>query len=60
MPIRVDKSKCPQNHPCPALRVCPVQALSQDGFGAPKVDEGKCLDCGKCANFCLMGALQSE
>lgn len=58
MPIHVNKSRCPQDHPCPALRVCPVQALSQERFNAPVVDKDKCLDCGACANFCPMGALQ--
>jgi len=58
MTIHVDKKKCPQNHPCPAIRVCPVGALKQIGFDAPEVDQNKCLDCGKCSNFCPMGALQ--
>lgn len=25
---------CPQNHKCPAVKVCPVGALSQKGFEA--------------------------
>ncbi|MFA7253099.1 MAG: 4Fe-4S binding protein [Patescibacteria group bacterium] len=60
MPIYVDNNRCPQNHPCPAIKVCPVQALSQTGYGAPEVDSDKCLDCGKCSNFCPMGALQKR
>ncbi|MFA6963543.1 MAG: 4Fe-4S binding protein [Patescibacteria group bacterium] len=60
MPIRVDKSKCPQNHPCPAIKVCPVEALSQRDFNAPEVDMDKCLECGACSNFCPMGALRVE
>lgn len=58
MPILIDKNKCPQNHKCPALNVCPVQALSQENYNAPTVDIEKCLDCGACSNFCPMGALQ--
>jgi len=58
MPIFVDKTKCPQNHPCPALKVCPVKALSQKNFDAPTVDKDKCRDCGLCAKFCPKGALQ--
>lgn len=58
MTLHVDKNKCPQNHPCPALKVCPVKALSQEGFNAPMVDKDKCLDCGKCSDFCPMGALE--
>jgi len=57
MAISVNKELCPQNHPCPAIRVCPVGALTQTGFKAPTVDEFKCIDCGKCVRFCPMGAL---
>lgn len=55
--IRVIKERCPQNHRCPAVKVCPVNALSQKWFGAPTVDLDACIGCGKCANFCPMGAL---
>ncbi|MFA6410898.1 MAG: 4Fe-4S binding protein [Candidatus Buchananbacteria bacterium] len=58
MPIYVDKNKCPQNHACPAIKVCPQKALSQKGFSAPKVDMKKCLECGICSNFCPKNALQ--
>lgn len=57
MAITVDKKRCPENHPCPAIRVCPVGALSQKGFNAPLVDLIKCINCGKCSNFCPMRAL---
>ena len=60
MAITVQKWRCPQNHRCPALRVCPVGALSQNGVGAPVIDEAKCTSCGKCVRFCPMGALQRE
>ena len=42
------KDNCPQNHPCPAVKVCPVGALSQTGFDAPVIDHDKCIKCGKC------------
>ena len=51
------KSNCPQNHPCPAVRVCPVGALSQNNFEAPVIDHSKCIKCGKCSNFCPKKAL---
>lgn len=58
MTISVNKRRCPQNHLCPALKVCPVNALSQDGFSAPMVDTTKCIDCKKCIRFCPMGAFE--
>ncbi len=48
----VNKSRCPQNHPCPAVRVCPAGALSQTGVTAPAVDQEKCIRCGKCVKYC--------
>ncbi|MFA6322033.1 MAG: 4Fe-4S binding protein [Candidatus Buchananbacteria bacterium] len=58
MPIFVDKNQCPQNHPCPALKICPKKALSQKNFDAPIVDANKCCDCGMCVKFCPKGALR--
>ncbi|MGE4353278.1 MAG: 4Fe-4S binding protein [Oscillospiraceae bacterium] len=55
--LRVNINRCPQNHFCPAVRVCPVGAISQKGFSAPKVDMEKCIRCGKCVRFCPMRAL---
>ena len=59
MSIQVVESRCPQNHPCPSVRICPFGALSQKGFSAPQVNEEACTKCGKCVSFCPMGALQS-
>ncbi len=56
----VKTNKCPQNHPCPSVRVCPTDALSQKGFSAPVVDMEKCIKCGKCVIFCPMRALVLE
>ena len=58
--LRVIVEKCPQNHPCPSVRVCPVGALVQTGFQAPVVDEEKCIRGGKCAHFCPKKALVLE
>lgn len=58
MPIFVNKSKCSQNHPCPAVKICPGRALNQEKFNAPWVDKEKCIKCGICSNFCPMGALE--
>ena len=56
--VRTDR--CPQNHACPSVKVCPVSALSQSGFSAPTADQEKCVRCGKCVRFCPMKALILE
>jgi Fe-S-cluster-containing hydrogenase component 2 len=58
MIVKVNKDRCPQNHLCPSVKVCPVYALKQIGFDAPTVLEERCVKCGKCVNYCPMGALQ--
>lgn len=58
--LNVLMEKCPQSHPCPSVKVCPVGALSQTGFQAPVVDHDKCIRCGKCSNFCPKQALVLE
>lgn len=55
--LGVDQVRCPQNHPCPAVRVCPVGALKQTGYKAPDIDQEKCIACGKCVRYCPMRAL---
>lgn len=56
----VKTHQCPQNHSCPSIRVCPVGALTQNGYDAPTVDMDKCIKCGKCVRFCPMQALVLE
>jgi Fe-S-cluster-containing hydrogenase component 2 len=56
--MNVNANRCPANHPCPALRICPVGAISQNGNGLPTIDEKKCIRCGKCARVCPMGAIE--
>lgn len=56
--LEITKEKCPQNHKCPAVNVCPVGALSQKDFEAPTIDYTKCIKCGKCARFCPKQALE--
>jgi Fe-S-cluster-containing hydrogenase component 2 len=58
--LMVVKSRCPQNHPCPSIRVCPTGALVQSGYAAPTVDQDKCIKCGKCTGVCPRGALQFQ
>lgn len=59
MAVVVNEHRCPQNHPCPAVRVCPVGAIEQRGFDAPKINKDKCIDCKKCVNYCPMGAIRT-
>lgn len=58
MKIKLIKSRCPQNHSCPSVRVCPVNALKQVAYKAPTVSEDECIKCGKCVRYCPMGAIQ--
>lgn len=56
--LTVSKVRCPQNHRCPAVCVCPTNALTQKGFSAPEVDQEKCVRCSKCVRYCPMGAIK--
>jgi len=56
--LMVVQDRCPQNHPCPSVRVCPTGALTQSGFKAPTVEMDQCIRCGKCVRFCPMRALK--
>jgi len=58
--LKIKKERCPQNHKCPAVKVCPVGALSQKEFASPEIDYDKCIACGKCASVCPMNALVLE
>lgn len=60
MSLSIDEKRCPQNHRCPLLNICPVQAITQDGFGLPKINTEKCIECGKCIKFCGMKAVYKE
>ena len=55
--LYINANRCPQNHRCPSLNVCPTGALMQDGYKLPKVDMEKCIKCGKCIKYCPMRAI---
>ncbi|HEY9125379.1 MAG TPA: 4Fe-4S binding protein [Bacteroidales bacterium] len=57
MALTISPYACPQNHRCPIIRVCPVGAISQSGYGLPVIDEEKCTECGRCVRYCAMGAV---
>ncbi len=56
--ITVDKNLCPQNHACPAIKVCSVGAISQVDNDLPIIDAEKCIECGQCIQFCPMKAIK--
>lgn len=58
--IKIEISRCPQNHRCPLIGICPVGAIVQEGYGAPKIDYDKCIECGNCVRSCAYGAFQTE
>lgn len=57
MAITIDPEKCPQNHICPLVAACPMQAISQEGGGLPAVDPELCVECGICVEKCKMKAV---
>jgi len=57
--MKVNPKKCPQNHKCPAVYICKYKAICQTGYGLPNIDKSKCTNCGKCVNFCPMGAIEA-
>ncbi len=56
--IDVDKNTCPHNHVCPLIRLCPVDAITQDRDGYPVVDHSLCIECGTCVENCPKGAMR--
>ena len=56
--ITIDKNKCPQNHRCPSIAVCPVGAISQNGYELPIINQELCVECGECIKFCPRKAIQ--
>lgn len=58
--IIIIEDRCPKNHSCPSVKICPVNALTQNNFDAPMVDLSKCVKCGKCVSFCPKKALVLE
>jgi ferredoxin len=52
--------RCPQNHPCPVVRLCPTGAIGQKGFAAPEIDMEKCIECGACTVSCAYGAIRDD
>jgi Fe-S-cluster-containing hydrogenase component 2 len=60
MSVKVNSNACPQNHRCPLVFYCPANAITQNGFGLPVIDEEKCTNCGKCVKMCPTRALSFD
>ncbi len=59
MKLIVNKDKCPQNHHCPSISICPQGAITQSDINSlPVIDETLCIKCGKCINYCPKGAFE--
>lgn len=55
----LDVQKCPANHSCPAVKICPMDALHQAGSNhAPEINYNLCVACGACTRVCGKQALQ--
>ncbi len=42
------------------LSICPVEAIMQEGYGLPKIDADKCIECEACVEYCGMQAVHKE
>ena len=56
----VDEKLCPQDHACPCVKVCPVNAIEQEGYSLPIIKKEVCVFCQKCFLFCPKGAIRKE
>ena len=60
MKIEVNKLRCPHNHTCPLVRMCPANAITQNKEGYPVINHDLCVECGICTRSCPMGAVESR
>ncbi len=60
MSIRVDPDRCPQDHRCPLVDLCPAKALTQTEERLPVIDVRKCIECGVCVCKCPKQAMRFE
>lgn len=54
----IDKNICPQDHVCPLIATCPVEAISQaTPDSLPVINNEVCIECGVCEANCPLGAV---
>lgn len=59
MKMMIHEEKCPQDHACPVVRICPQGAVAQvAGEGAPTINYELCICCGKCVKYCPNGVFE--
>ena len=46
---------CTQCEEASCMKVCPVNAISKDQYGAMRIDEKKCIVCKMCISACPLG-----
>lgn len=56
----IHSNRCPRNHRCPCVGICPAGAVSQKGFDAPEIDDTKCTGCGLCMRMCPYGVFSLD
>ncbi|MBC7114025.1 MAG: 4Fe-4S binding protein [Archaeoglobi archaeon] len=60
MKLKVNPLRCPQDHRCPLIAICPAGAIEQRGFSLPEINEEKCKGCLLCARSCPRAAVMVE
>ncbi len=58
--IKIIEKRCPKNHLCPIVKMCPKDAIRQEGYEAPTIDQSKCIKCNICIKNCPHNVFEKE
>jgi len=59
MPVLINFKICDNAKECSGIEVCPTGALSWDDKNKTiKIDNSKCISCGKCEKACMVNAIR--